>query len=134
MPASGGAASEVEQVTSQTGLPRPALLVIAPLRPMALGLAVGIIAGSWLFVLTVILVLRGGEREGRNLSLLAQFFAGYSVTPLGALVGLGYAFAVGFFVGYSFAACRNATMRAYLFLIRRRAERETMSDILDRLP
>jgi hypothetical protein len=77
-------------------------------------LVVGILAGLLIFVATNWLILKGGhlgpegERVvGPHLSLLSQFFVGYSVTFLGSLVGFAYAFILGFIIAYGVAAIYN---------------------------
>lgn len=78
------------------------------------GLVLGIMAGLVVFVATNWLILKGGPMGpeggpvvGPHLSLLGQFFIGYSVTFVGSLVGLGYGFLAGFVVGYSVAYVYN---------------------------
>ena len=71
------------------------------------GIVVGLVAGIGIFVATNWLVLKGGKAVGRHLSLLGQFFIGYSVTFFGSLVGFAYAFALGFVIGYSVARIYN---------------------------
>jgi hypothetical protein len=64
-----------------------------------LGLVAGLILGLGLFVATIWLVLKGGPNPGPHLSLLSQYFPGYSVSFLGSLVGFIYAFLFGFIGG-----------------------------------
>jgi hypothetical protein len=71
------------------------------------GVVFGLLAGSILFVATIWLVIKGGPVVGPNLSLLGQFFVGYSVSYLGSVVGFFYAFVVGFLGGYSTAHLYN---------------------------
>ena len=77
-------------------------------------IVVGIVAGLAIFIATNWLILKGGhigpqgERViGPHLSLLSQFFVGYSVTFLGSLIGFAYAFILGFIVGYGVAIIYN---------------------------
>jgi hypothetical protein len=125
--------SSVDGVARETELPRPVLLVFAQIDSSALGIASGSVCGLWLFLATMILVLRGGERIGQNLSLLNQYFPGFSVSLPGALVGLLYGAATGFVLGYMFARIRNFLVRTYLLYLRRRGEQEVLSDFLDRM-
>ena len=71
------------------------------------GVVVGLVAGLGLFIATNWLVLKGGKAVGRHLSLLGQFFIGYSVTFPGSLVGFVYAFVCGSIIGYSVARIYN---------------------------
>ena len=84
------------------------------LDAVALGAGVGAFLGGAICAATVLLLIKGGDAIGPNLSLLAQFFPGYSVTWAGSLIGLLYGFVIGFVFGFSFAFCRNAAMRLHL--------------------
>jgi len=71
------------------------------------GLVLGILLGSILFLATMFLVLKGGDVVGPHLSLLGQFFWGYSVTFWGSFIGFLYGFLTGFILGYLVAALYN---------------------------
>ena len=73
-----------------------------------LGLVLGLTCGLVLFTLTNWLVLKGGDPVGPHLSLLGQFFIGYSVSFAGSLVGLAYGLAVGYAVGWFMATVYNS--------------------------
>ena len=77
------------------------------LGALASGLVAGLLAGMSLFVATLWLVLKGGHPVGPHLGLLGQFFIGYTVTPVGSLVGLVYGFGTGFVLFYCGAALYN---------------------------
>jgi hypothetical protein len=70
------------------------------LNGTVLGLVLGIMLGLFIFVATNWLVVKGGPVVGPNLSLLGQFFIGYSVTFLGSLIGMAYGLVIGFLVGF----------------------------------
>ena len=70
-------------------------------------LAVGLLAGVALFVVTNWLVLKGGQVVGPHLALLGQFFIGYRVTFLGSLIGFAYAFVTGGVLAYAGATVYN---------------------------
>lgn len=125
--------SIAEGVARETQLPRPVVLVFAHIDSRALGVALGSVCGLWLLLATMILVLRGGERVGHNLSLLAQYFIGFSVSPVGAVVGFFYGAVTGFLLGYFFGRIRNFLVHTYLLFLRRRGEQEVLSDFLDRM-
>ncbi len=57
--------------------------------------AFGLVAGVALWLSTVLLLLRGGDKVGPHLSLLSVFFPGYEVTWVGAWVGLAWGFVFG---------------------------------------
>jgi hypothetical protein len=88
--------------------------VYAKIDPVALGVGVGTLLGGAICVATVVLLAKGGAHVGAKLSLLSQFFPGYSVTWPGSLVGLFYGFLTGFLFGFFFAFFRNVAMRLHL--------------------
>jgi protoporphyrinogen oxidase len=104
--------------------------IFARLDPVALGGALGIVSGLLLFLATVILLFKGGEPIGPNLSLLSHYLLGYRVTWAGAFVGLVEAGSAGFILGYLFANLRNLGLRMYAYRIKRRAQSEASGDIL----
>ena len=78
------------------------------------GVVSGIVAGLVVFVATNWLVVKGGQVGadgeivvGPHLSLLSQFFIGYTVTFVGSLIGFAYAAVCGFVVGYCVAGMYN---------------------------
>lgn len=78
---------------------------------MVWALTIGIMGGLGLFVATNWLVFRGGIQVGKHLSLLSNYFVGYSVTFKGSLVGFGYAFAVGFIATWVLVTVYNSVAR-----------------------
>ena len=72
---------------------------VVRLKGTLLGLATGLITGLLIFLATIWLILKGGEHVGDHLSLLSQFFWGYSVTFAGSLIGLAYGLVLGFLGG-----------------------------------
>jgi hypothetical protein len=114
-------------------LPRPLLRAFAPLHRTALGVSVGTVLGTLIFVMTGTLLLKGGDVIGPNLALLNQYFIGYSVSWPGAFVGLLWGLGVGFAIGWGFALTRNLVIWAWLLVIRSRAEMERYGDFLDHL-
>ena len=77
------------------------------LNAKLLGIVLGILFGTGLFLVTNFLVLKGGEHVGAHLGLLANFFPGYRVTFLGSIVGFCYAFVLGFLTGGIIGAVYN---------------------------
>lgn len=71
------------------------------------GVVFGIVLGLIIFIATNWLVIKGGDVIGPNLSLLNQFFIGYSVTFLGSIIGFLYGFLTGFLVGFFIATLYN---------------------------
>jgi hypothetical protein len=85
---------------------------------VALGASCGILFGGGVFVATIILLIKGGHVIGPNLSLLSQYFVGYSVTWSGSIVGAVYGLVTGFIAGWTLASVRNLTLSIYLHAIR----------------
>ncbi len=73
---------------------------IAKIHANILALIFSVICGVGLFVMTVWLVIKGGENVGPHLQLLGQYFIGYSVTWTGSFVGLFYGAVVGGICGW----------------------------------
>lgn len=69
------------------------------LNAKLLGVVVGLLFGSILFLATIFLVIKGGPGVGTHMMLLANFFPGYRVTFFGGIIGFFYAFLVGFLSG-----------------------------------
>ncbi len=74
------------------------------LNKKALGLACGILCGSAVMLATLWVMIRGG---GEHLALLSQVYIGYSVSPVGAILGLVYGFIDGFLGGWILAWLYN---------------------------
>ncbi len=65
------------------------------LNAKVLGLSLGLLCGTGIFIATNWLVLKGGKVVGPHLQLLSQYFIGYRVSFFGSLIGFAYGFAVG---------------------------------------
>lgn len=72
-----------------------------------LGLVFGVLLGLTIFAATNWLILKGGPVVGPHLSLLSQFFIGYTVTFAGSLVGMLYGFVGGYLAGFFIAWVYN---------------------------
>lgn len=102
----------------------------APFDKAALGAAMGLVVGALGALVTVADLLL--DVQGRaELHLLSQYFYGYTVSPRGALVALGWGLLVGFVAGWFLAFVRNAVMAAWLLYFRARAEWHATHDLLD---
>lgn len=95
----------------------------ARLDVIALGVALGALAGSLLWFATAYLLVKGaapGAPIGPHLGLLAHFLPFYSVSWSGSIVGASEAFAIGFVIGASMAMAWNLVHHIWLMLIVRR--------------
>jgi hypothetical protein len=67
----------------------------AKIQAGIMALVFGLIGGLIIFIMTLWLLIKGGQTIGPHLSLLSQYFIGYSVTWYGSIIG----FLWGAFVG-----------------------------------
>jgi hypothetical protein len=112
-------------------VPRRVQLAFAPLHKRAFGTAVGVAAGSLVFLATAVTLLFVPGDPG--LHLLGQYFYGYTVSWEGAFVGLFWGGFSGFVAGWFAAFCRNLALAALIFVARTRAELEATRDFLDHI-
>jgi len=120
-----------EPIELSERLPRSATLLFAPLDKRAFGVAIGVAVGLVIFGVTAIDLAFPSPWEG--LSLLNQYFAGYSVSWPGAFIGLAWGFAVGFCAGWFVAFVRNLVLAISLFVLQTRAELGETRDFLDHI-
>ena len=116
--------------------PVPAKILIrtfARMDKLALSTAVGTASGLTFFLATLVLVLKGGEVVGPNLSLLNQYFVLYSVTVHGAFIAFVHAFVLGFLFGWLIAYFRNLCLALYVYRAKRKAEMLSLMDFFDHL-
>jgi len=85
---------------------------LARIRADALALVCAVIGGAGIFAMTVWLVIKDGPQAGKHLQLLSNYFVGYSVTWLGAFVGLLYGAFTGGVIGWAIARIYNAVVAA----------------------
>lgn len=106
----------------------------AKLDKIGLGVAIGVVFGLAVFSATIILIVKGGAQPvGPTLSLLGQYYMGYTVTVPGAFVGLFYGFISGFVLGFLFAGLRNGLLTLYAAGVRAKQELRSLDDFLDHM-
>lgn len=99
--------------------------------PVALGAAIGTATALGLACTTSILLLKGGIRVGPNLSLLGNYFFGFSVSWPGVLVGLLEGAFGGFLFGALLATVLNVMIGVTDSVLRRQLQEvESWSDEL----
>jgi NhaP-type Na+/H+ or K+/H+ antiporter len=81
--------------------------VLVRMTEQAWGIAFGLVMGLGLFLATIILMSKGGERVGPHLSTLHVYLPGYSVSYLGSLIGFVYMFVIGYAIGRSVVVLYN---------------------------
>ena len=112
-------------------IPDELALAFAPLHKRAFGMAVGAALGGMIFLVTAVATV---FPEGRQqVSLLSQYFAGYSVSWRGAVVGLAWGAFVGFVMGWFTAYSRNFVLAAQIWLARAKQELGATRDFLDHI-
>jgi len=104
---------------------------VAKIDRTALGITIGILFGVGIFFVTNFLILKGGELGGLRLSLLNQYFFGYTVTFIGSFIGLFYGFITGFILGWFIALLRNFVISIYLYIARFRARMISVNNFID---
>jgi hypothetical protein len=107
-------------------------LAFAPLHKRALGVACGVTLGGIICLATLVAMARQLSSD-TPLKLLSEYFAGYSVTPVGALIGLLWGFGTGFVIGWFIAFMRNFMLAASMFWLRTREEMKATRDFLDHI-
>jgi protoporphyrinogen oxidase len=84
-----------------------------------------------MFIATLWLVIKGGDVVGPTLSLLGQYFIGYTVTVKGAFIGMAYTFFWFFLLGWFFAYMRNASLGYVVYRIKKRRAMLSFRDFVD---
>lgn len=113
-------------------LPTELRLAFEPLHKRALGMAVGVAAGLTVLLATAVSLLRPNV-SGPDLTLLSEYFYGYTVSWAGAFIALAWGFVAGFVAGWFAAFVRNLIIAASLWLGRNREELEATRDFLDHI-
>jgi hypothetical protein len=104
----------------------------APIHKAALGVAVGLVCGLFIFALTLFhLVLQ--PLQGPNVALLGQYFYGYTISWPGALIGFAWGGGTGFVLGWFMAFIRNLVVSIIVFALKTKAELERTADFLDHI-
>jgi hypothetical protein len=80
---------------------------VARIQAGVMALVFGLIGGLGIFLMTVWLLIKGGQNVGRHLNLLGQFFIGYSVSWTGSIIGLFYGVLVGGAIGWAIGKIYN---------------------------
>lgn len=113
-------------------LPRGVALAFAPLHKRAFGIATGAAGSATMLLISILGIVRDGAHPS-PIALLSQYFAGYSVSPTGAVIGALWGFATGFVIGWFTAFARNLVLAASIFWIKTRAELSSTRDFLDHI-
>lgn len=118
-------------LVDQDELPPELMLAFLPLHKRAFGMAVGLTFGAFLFLVTAFAVVRGDAPD--FLPLLAYYFAGYSVSWLGALIGFAWAAFAFFVAGWFTAFVRNLMIAVNVWIGYAKADLAATRDFLDHI-
>lgn len=80
---------------------------IIKLEAKVLAITWAVAGGLGLFILTAVLLLKGGVEVGKHLRLLHHYLPGFEVTWTGACIGLLYGSMIGGAAGYLCALIYN---------------------------
>lgn len=111
---------------------RQLALAFAPLDKRALGLAFGTASAALLFGITLLAMIVDPQHNF-PIGLLNQYFYGYDVSVIGALVGAAWGFVTGFFWGWFAAFARNLVLAFWLMTLRIRSDFDSSRDFLDHI-
>ncbi|MEM1145826.1 MAG: hypothetical protein AAGI88_24905, partial [Pseudomonadota bacterium] len=102
---------------------------------LALGISTGVVCAVVAFLTTLACLLFASETNGLAafVSLLSQYYPGYSLSAMGCLSAAIYGAGTGLVAGWSFAVLRNALTMAYLRFVAQRMELPALRRILDYL-
>ncbi len=115
------------------GVPEDSLvLAFAPVHKLAMGVAVGLVFGLFIFGITAFHQLLP-QADEPNLELLNQYFYGYEISWKGAFVGLFWGCLTGFVTGWFVAFVRNFAIAIRVFMVRTKAELSQTKDFLDHI-
>ena len=112
-------------------LPDDLALAFAPLHKSAFGAAVGLTVGAVVFLATAYATIRSGFPD--LMYLLANYFPGYTVSWLGAVIGFAWATFAFFVAGWFLAFTRNFVLAANVWFARTRQELSATRDFLDHI-
>jgi len=94
-------------------------------------MAVGLVAGAAVFLVTAYSTVRGDPP--RFTSLLSNYFPGYTVSWVGAVIGFAWVSFSFFVAGWFCAFVRNLSLTTSIWLARTRAELLAARDFLDHI-
>lgn len=122
-----------EEIKPNDPVERDIESLLSPIDPPAFSASLGVTAGLFLFLVTLLTVANGSHLARETLLLLGQFLPGFRVSVFGAFIGffqLGLVTAV---LGMIFIWVRNMSLKYALNRARRRyqhrKEIETVEDI-----
>lgn len=107
-------------LTADSSLPPSLALAFAPVHKLALGVAVGLVCALLVSAITAFQIVVAPP-DAPELSLLAQYFYGYTVTWPGVAVGAFWGFVTGFVAGWFVAFVRNFVLALWVIIVKANA-------------
>lgn len=120
-----------ERATNERFSKEILLKAFSRMDELAFAVSIGAVSGLMVFLATLWLTIKGGTVVGPHLSLLSNYFVGYTVTVKGAFIAFAYSFSWGFLFGWLFAYLRNLFVAYYIYRTKRKAELLSLSDLFD---
>lgn len=108
-------------LTADPSLPPSLALAFAPVHKLALGVAVGLVCSLLVAAITAFQVV-AAPQDAPELSLLGQYFYGYTVSGPGVAIGAFWGFVTGFVGGWFVAFVRNFVLALWVIAVRANAE------------
>jgi len=102
-------------------LPPQLAHAFAPVHKRALGIAVGLVFGALVALVTAFHVVVQ-PAAAPPIELLGEYFYGYTVSWTGAAIGFFWAFVVGFVTGWFGGFTRNVALATWLLVLRTKAD------------
>lgn len=120
------------KISAHSALPDELIIqAISKVDCSALGIAVGALLGTGIFLFTNLLILKEDILVSQFLALLNQYFWGYTVSFTGSLIGLGYGFVFGFVLGWFIAFLRNFAIKIYLYIAKYKERMVSVNNFID---
>ena len=104
---------------------------LARIDKLGFATALGSVSGLFIFLITILSMLKGGEVTNFSLQLLSQYFYGYTVTVKGAFIGSAYSFSWGFLFGWLFGYLRNLYIAFFIYRAKKKKELLYFKDFID---
>ena len=108
-------------LTADPSLPPHLQLAFAPVHKLALGVAVGLVSALVIVAVTAFQII-AAPPNAPELSLLGEYFYGYTVSWPGAAVGGFWGFVTGFVAGWFVGFVRNFVLALWVIAVRANAE------------
>ncbi len=124
-------AGEIDEADLSKELAHDLMKIFPRMDPIAFGLALGIVCGLFIFLVTLSILLKGNSEITQGLQLLDNFLPGYHVNGPGSLIGLLDGLFLGFIAGWAIAYFRNLVVYLSAMILDREIHFKAMKRFLD---